>query len=254
MSALFHACIAALCGHVLRSATVGDRSALSNGRSTVCVAVSCDGTLVAGGCTERLLAVCDASRPDLGPLAQVRRPQCRVLTRFPSCPSPVATCTCLRTFLSLLLALYASMLPCCMLCCMLCVFMEMPSTQFLTYGDVTAIGLGPGIMPWPRHQTEPEGYMPPTFNTFHDEVLPRCGDGFGRIGTCVVLSWSPMGCRGCGHIFSAPATNPSWLSNIMTQPPVPVSCTQASLSPVTRRGPCSSCDWWTWSGWQRRVD
>jgi hypothetical protein len=59
----------------------GDRSALSNGRSTVCVGMSCDGTLVAGGCTERLLAVCDSSRPDMGPLAQAR----------PSPPPPTHT-------------------------------------------------------------------------------------------------------------------------------------------------------------------
>ena len=65
---------------------------------------------------------------------------------------------------------------------MLCTLCLVP-LQFLTYGDVTAIGVGPGVMPWQKHAVEPEGFVLPTYHTFHDEVLPRCGDGFGRIGT-----------------------------------------------------------------------
>jgi hypothetical protein len=59
----------------------------SNGRSMICVGFSCDGTLVAGGCTERLLSVSDSSRPHLGPLAQVP----------PRCLSTRVQCLCAAT-------------------------------------------------------------------------------------------------------------------------------------------------------------
>jgi hypothetical protein len=36
------------------------------------VGLSADGTLLVAGCNERLLAVIDAARPQIGPLAQVR--------------------------------------------------------------------------------------------------------------------------------------------------------------------------------------
>ncbi len=55
--------------------------------------------------------------------------------------------------------------------------------QFLAYGDVTAVGFGPGILPWPELLEEPEdGVARLSFKHWNSEPVPRCGDGHGNIG------------------------------------------------------------------------
>lgn len=61
----------------------------------------------------------------------------------------------------------------------------LPAPQFLAYGDVTAVGFGPGILPWPDVLEESEeGVCKLTFKHRHLEKYARCGDGFGNIGGC----------------------------------------------------------------------
>jgi hypothetical protein len=111
----------------------------SGGKAALAVAFACDGTLIATGCSERLMTVTDAARPQLGPLA-----------------------------------------------------------QFLAYGDVTAIAMGPGVLPWDdsgyavdEDRTSAENKSTITFKRFRDEPLPRCGDGFGHIGAFRFLGALP---------------------------------------------------------------
>jgi len=71
------------------SGGAGEAEAVANDKVVCAVALSCDGTLLVAGCTERLLSVVDAARPSAGPLA-----------------------------------------------------------QFLALGEVTAVAVGPGLLPW----------------------------------------------------------------------------------------------------------
>ena len=106
-------------------AAAADLVVSSKGKLSLAVSFSSDGTLVASGCSERLLTVSDSARPHLGPLV-----------------------------------------------------------QFLAYGDVTAVGFGPGVLPWPETLEETEdGVNKLHFKRWHNEKLPRCGDGFGGMGT-----------------------------------------------------------------------
>jgi hypothetical protein len=178
---------------------------------TLACAFSADGTLVASGCSERLLTVSDASRPHLGPLVQVRGTHAHVLPALSLfCPThglplrlsrsihprallllvwvqPPPVPTCSRTTARLASPRQCPVTGChCVHRVVLSFCLTPPPFlhQFLAYGDVTAVGFGPGLLPWPELLEESEdGVARLSFKHWNEEALPRCGDGHGNVGT-----------------------------------------------------------------------
>jgi hypothetical protein len=81
--------------------------------------------------------------------------------------------------------------------------------------------MGPGVMPWPDEIAEQESAIVPNYKTLHEEKLPRCGDGFGRIGTND--SWLP-----CLGVQCAPICSVVVADSMLWLPP------QAWLSRATQ--------------------
>ncbi len=79
---------------------------------------------------------------------------------------------------------------------LVCMFTCHPdASQFLAYGDVTAIAMGPGVFPWSDgtksaedEWTTPEATGLQPFKCHRDEPLPRCGDGAGHIGESNIVA------------------------------------------------------------------
>lgn len=57
-------------GDAASAAAAAPEEEAVNDKTCSAVGVSCDGTLLAVGCTERLLSICDMARPNSGPLVQ----------------------------------------------------------------------------------------------------------------------------------------------------------------------------------------